>query len=120
MSRASQVSQAPPTQRSSVSESAASELSRATSLPALLSNPVERLRAQEEKLRRAMAESARYLNTGVQGARYAKPLGMTDVTKFEDNFLLANSGVPLYKALAAEAEAPRMKDRLGNPVGKWR
>lgn len=117
--RGSQVSAVAPTQLSRASAASVSELSRATSLPAIRANPIERLRFREERLDRAMAESARYLSRGDRGSLYARPLGMTDATKFDDDFVKANSGVPLYKTVGSQEVV--LKDVHKNVLApKWR
>lgn len=94
------------------------ELSRASSLPAFMLHPVDRLSRREAKLSRVMAEVSRYHNNGELGSKYAKGLGMTDATKFDNEFCQANCGVPLHKTLSKQVVT--LKDKHGMPVGKWR
>lgn len=94
----SQASGAPPLSRLSAAAPAApadmrsssSSVSRASSLPAL-ADTATRLQYREMKLAKAMEECQRYLNRGDMGTRWSKPLGMTDVTKFADDFTKVNS-----------------------------
>eukprot|EP00929_Paragymnodinium_shiwhaense_P037983 TRINITY_DN20140_c0_g1_i1.p1 TRINITY_DN20140_c0_g1~~TRINITY_DN20140_c0_g1_i1.p1 ORF type:complete len:317 (-),score=77.62 TRINITY_DN20140_c0_g1_i1:67-1017(-) len=96
---ASQLSMAAPLSQLSAA-GASSILSRASSLPALPPKEhKERLawvRRREEKVMKAFAESSRYLNKGARGAKWDRPLGITDATSFQNAFCKATGGVPLH------------------------
>lgn len=111
--RASQLSASAP-----VSEVSTSCLSRSSSLPAILEHPADRLHRQERRLDRVMKESTRFHKLGDRGQLYDKPLGATDVTKFDDDFTKA-AGVPLYKLLGSQ-EVTLKHPKTGVLVQKWR
>lgn len=115
--RASQLSATAPTELSGASASTASCLSRATSLPAIGAHPAERLHRQEKRLTRAINESARYFSRGDRGQLYARPLGMTDATRFDNDFTKA-AGVPLYKTIGSQEV--KLKNPNGTLASKWR
>lgn len=95
-----------------------SELSRASSVPAFMLHPVDRLGRREAKVSKVMDESTRYLNKGELGRKYAKPLNMTDVTTFDDDFCQANCGVPLFKTIGDQTVT--LKDKFMKPCPRWK
>jgi len=115
--RASQVSMNAPTEFSGISAASGSQLSRATSLPALNEHPADRLHRQEKKLGSAFKESQRFHKHGDRGQQYDKPLAATDVTKFDDDFSKA-AGMPLYKTIGSQEVV--LRNSKGVLANKWR
>mmetsp|Transcript_91566 Transcript_91566/g.191411 ORF Transcript_91566/g.191411 Transcript_91566/m.191411 type:complete len:330 (+) Transcript_91566:47-1036(+) len=94
-----------------------------SSLPALhppheVHHPADVLYKRERKLDNAMQECLRYHKYGDRGAKHSHPLGVTDATKFEDDFTKA-TGMPTYKYMGMQES--KLKDpKLGKNAAKWR
>mmetsp|Transcript_36236 Transcript_36236/g.93453 ORF Transcript_36236/g.93453 Transcript_36236/m.93453 type:complete len:241 (+) Transcript_36236:104-826(+) len=77
-----------------------------------------RLAKAEESVQRAMAASGHFLCKGPTGHKWNKSAGETDITAYENEFIIKNCGVTLVQTRPSDVVV--LKDKMGNWCPSWK